>query len=334
MFVRIDQRAERRWTLEPRIETESNLGQHVEIGTEAGADNQPIRHQRPLLSVVRPGDLHCAASRSDGTDAIRSHDLETARFVRALRALSQLASRLELVRRPTTPYAVEIVASHDPGDARRRRLFGQRQQVEDHVERRVAAANDDDTLAGVAIAIVSKHVGNAVRDAVPQLPLARRGHTARPGRVGTRPSAAGVDHRTRLERLAGRQSHLERLRVAAPGAHLVEVLAADRGHAGVVADVRHQRGMARQRRQVLRDQLAAGRQRCGIGRTPADFLEQLFARGVDHVAPWRERADMRPLPHRRTGVRAGFEDHERLVVARQVSCCSQAHWSCSNNRDG
>ena len=85
-------------------------------------------------------------------------------------------------------------------------------------------------------------------------------------RIRTPPGAAGVNDRARLDRLATGDPNLERLRVAAPGSHLVEVLAADRLDPRAVAHVRPNRRMVRERLHVSVDQLVAGRQVFRIGR--------------------------------------------------------------------
>ena len=62
---------------------------------------------------------------------------------------------------------------------RLRRLFGQREQIENHVERRMSAADDENALAGVALPLLAADVGNAVRDAIAMLALAGRVDAAR-----------------------------------------------------------------------------------------------------------------------------------------------------------
>ena len=79
----------------------------------------------------------------------------------------------------------EVGAAHDPGDPRRRRLVGQSPQVDQGVEGRVAAADHHDAASGVAVAVPSEHVGNAVDDPVGDIPLADRGHPVR------RPAGSG-----------------------------------------------------------------------------------------------------------------------------------------------
>ncbi|NJM08808.1 hypothetical protein HC891_25365, partial [Candidatus Gracilibacteria bacterium] len=48
-------------------------------------------------------------------------------------------------------------------------------QIEQGVEGRVAAANDEDAFAGVAGALCAEHIGDAVEDALGVGALARRG---------------------------------------------------------------------------------------------------------------------------------------------------------------
>ena len=55
-------------------------------------------------------------------------------------------------------------------------LLRQRQQIQDDVERRVPAADDQHALAGVTWAIAAQHVGNTVGNAIAVLALAGHRH--------------------------------------------------------------------------------------------------------------------------------------------------------------
>ena len=74
VLVRIDQRSERGGALEPWIEPEPDLAQHVEIGTEAGADNHFIDLNGALFALNRARDLEPVTMLLNGANAIRRDD--------------------------------------------------------------------------------------------------------------------------------------------------------------------------------------------------------------------------------------------------------------------
>ena len=181
--------------------------------------------------------------------------------------------------------------------------LAQRGQVEQRVERRVAAADHQHAPAGVALAVGAEHVGDAVDDPVGRGALAggraRRRRpagsacvhvpeasiTARPGR-GARRRPRGRRHERRL--VAARRLILSKPR--GDGDHAWE--------AQLRGDLR-QRG---QRLEVALDQLVAGRVAVGVRRVPAGGFEQPLGGRVDVELPRREhahvppRADAAPTP--------------------------------------
>ncbi len=105
--------------------------------------------------------------------------LISARFDGLLRSLSQFAARLERIGRAAAPHRLEVVAAHRPVNPRPRRLLGEREQIENHVEGRMTAADDQDALAGVALPLRAEDIGNAVGDAIAMLALPDRVDAAR-----------------------------------------------------------------------------------------------------------------------------------------------------------
>ena len=162
------------------------------------------------------------------------------------------------------------------------------------------------------------HVGNAVGDAIAVLALAGGGDAAGARGIRAAPRAAGIDHRARLDRLAALEADLERLLVAALGPDLVEILAADRRDARVVADVRANRRMRRQAASRI-DRSARGRS--ADDPRPATASRSIRAESsrapIDHVSPRRERPHVAPFPNRGAGFAPRLEDDERLLVAHE-----------------
>jgi hypothetical protein len=98
-------------------------------------------------------------------------------------------------------------------------------QVEDRVERRVPASHHDDAPAGIASAVGVEDVRDPVPDAIGVRPLAGGRDAARAQRVRLRPSARGVDQRTRNYATLHAtfvDDQLERGRVASSVLELVE----------------------------------------------------------------------------------------------------------------
>ncbi len=227
-----------------------------------------------------------------------------ARMRKGLRTSRRPASTACLARRPSrprassasacaaAPHALEVFTAHDPHDLGPRLVVGKRQQVEDHVDRRVTAPHDRHALAGKSRPLGSQHRWNAVRHAVRELTLAWNRMSAGARRVWLAPRSGRIDHGAGLDDLARIEVNHERLLIAALGSHLVEVLAPDGAHARVQPDVRRQRRVLRQRHEIAIDDVIACRQGVLVGRSPSRFFQQGASRTVDVV-----RATEKTSPH-------------------------------------
>ena len=202
--------------------------------------------------------------------------------------------------------------------SRRRLGVAQRDEVEDGVERRVAAADDEHAPAGVALPGAAEDVGDAVGDPVRVPALARGQDAAGADRVRTRPRARRVDHGAREippllpvlvhDELVGRV-------VAAVVLELVDALPRhahdSRAQVQALGDTRH----LRQRLEIPLDDLIARRIGIRRRRRPARALQEIRRDGIEVVAPRREHPDVAPLAHARADRIAGLE-HDRLDAAR------------------
>ena len=221
----------------------------------------------------------------------------------ALRALPQLAARLERIRCAAAPHRVEVVAPHRPDDARARRFIGQRQQIENDVEGRVAAADDEDALAGVSRSLAPEHVGNAVGDPIALL----RARPRRRHRLSRRDS--GRCH-VPLASITARASMVSpvssRISNGCSSRPFVRTLSKSLrptdDDARVVADVRPNRGM-RRRAASRSGRSARGRSADGPrsgARQPVDSSSALAAPST----MYRHGENVRTWPHSRTAAPA------------------------------
>src|SRR5262249_24084326 len=86
-------------------------------------------------------------------------------------------------------------ATDGPGNGRLGGRIRQLDQVEERIEGRVPAADDEDALAGIALTMHAYDVGDAGEKARGQLPLADGRHAGRAEGIGGRRGAGGVDDR-------------------------------------------------------------------------------------------------------------------------------------------
>ena len=157
------------------------------------------------------------------------------------------------------------------------------------------------------------------------LALAGDSQSTRSRRVGPAPGAGGIDHRACFNHLAAIEVQFERQLVAALRPDFVEILAANRDHSRIQAQVRRDRRVAAKRRHVAIDQVVPGGQRVIGRRLPPGRLEQLPSHFVGGVAPRREHRDLPPLADGRAHFGAGFEDDERNAPCHQVRRRGEAH---------
>ncbi len=154
---------------------EPHFAQHLEIGTEAGADDHLIDIDAELRRL-RSRPSCCSASpllaieRMRYGVSTRIGPASTARFARC--PSSPRASSASDAPPPHTDSRLSRRIAQM--NARARRFIGEREQIEDDVERGVAAADDEDALAGVSPPLAAGHVGNAVGNAIAMCALRRR----------------------------------------------------------------------------------------------------------------------------------------------------------------
>ena len=193
----------------------------------------------------------------------------------------------------------------------------QPRQVDDGADGRMAGAEHGNGLAGIA----ARARGPARRacrrrcDPRARPRRRRRGRWRPPDWASTRCRR----HRSRRRRAASRgpcRSGSGSRRAPSRGRLVLTLSKPARAMAITRALVRMccaEPGAGGQRLEVVLDQLAAGRVVLGIGAVPAGLRQQPLGRLVDIVAPGREHAHVRPLPHRMSGLVARLQ-HDRLAA--------------------
>ena len=169
----------------------------VEVGAEAGRGDDLVDHE-PALAVVddqrdrpRRRSLACGSRRPRSTEPSATRPRTVA--PRAPRAGQLVVAAAAVACGPgASPRIAQTISVRRLGVA-------QRDEVEDRVERGVAAADDEHAPAGVALARAAEHVGDAVGDPVGVL-RARRPRARRRRRAG---SAASRCPRRRSPRARG-----------------------------------------------------------------------------------------------------------------------------------
>ncbi len=212
------------------------------------------------------------------------------------------------------------VAAQQPMDFRCRRLILQAREIDQRANSRMTGTEHRDSLAGVACTIAAQHVGHAVGDAFLNLALADRRQAVGAGRVGREPCSRGIDHGIGakcLGPLAVLVADLERRRRAALG-----------------ADAILQHRPRRERLEILRHQLGAGRVLIGLRLVPAGGFEQALGRAIDIVFPGREHADVTPLAHGVSDIGTGFEDDRLQAAFQHMRGGSESHGAAAKDRYG
>ena len=312
--VGVDQRSKVARRLDAVVELEPQLAQQIEVRTEAGRGDDLVDHQ-PAQAVVddEPAVLGVDRPRLEAGD-----DLDRAVRHQASHRRAEGAAGGQLVVAPAAVVAVRGRAADGPDDLGPGLGVAQRDEVEDRVERRVAAADDEHAPAGVALAGAPEDVRDAVGDPVRVRALARGQDAAGADRVRPRPRARRVDHGAREvppllavlldDELVGRV-------VAAVVLELVDALARHADHTRAQVQALGDPGHCRERLEIALDDLIAGRVGVRRRRGPARALQQLRRDRIDVVAPRREHPDVAPLAHARADRIAGLE-HDRLDAAR------------------
>ena len=129
------------------------------------------------------------------------------------------------------------------------------------------------------------------------------------------------------------RAHHERGSVPSITLRAVEPETADADDASAVANVGRNGRMLGQRRDVISDEIGAGRVRSVRRSRPAARREQRRAHGIDVVAPRREHANVRPLEHRRARSVSRLEHDKVLAATGQVGGGREPHRAGSNDED-
>ena len=322
--VGIDQRRQRAGRLDAIVEVEPQLAQQLEIRAEAGGGDHLVgddlaltisEHQR---AVTRPDRAGLKAGRQCDRAVLDE---------RADRG-AERTPRRQLVRSAAAVLATRSAAADRPHDLRRGLGLAQCDEVQEHVERRVPAADHDDAPTRIAPPLRAEHVGNPVGD-----PIGQRGLAAgrQPGaeRIRARPRTGGVDDRGgQIPALdAGLvDEQLEGRLVAARVLELVDPGAGDTDDPGVESQRRRELGRRGERLQIARDELVAGRVAGPVGHGPAVALEQRHRhrdRRRTPTARTRARAPTRECsrrprlpPQRRAAASRGRADAPRRPARR------------------
>ncbi len=182
----------------------------------------------------------------------------------------------------------------------------------------MTGADDQRVPACVQLALGAEHVGERVVDQLAGGVLTMRGQAAGTQHIGAGVGAGGIDDRLRQEFPSVGEADEERHVLAARRTKPVVPQSADPGHSRAQPQPGSDGGMLRQRREVLIDQLGAGRQPLRIRRDPAFGFEQAASGGVDVVAPRTEDPHVTPLRHRGAGLRSGLHKQEVEALLGKV----------------
>lgn len=192
-----------------------------------------------------------------------------------------------------------IGAPDHPHDLGTRDLLAQLAEVQQCRRRGVTRTDDRTTTPGEPVTVATLHVGQRARDRVGDVEFTAGGDAGAAEHVRAAPGTGRVDHRRCQDLRVVGLADQEGCVLAAGGADPVEPDAGHRDHLRVVPDpVTQLRGLG-QRREVAVDQVAAGRERVGVGSGPAAGLfQQAAGCGVDVVAPRAEQHDVAPFVDR------------------------------------
>lgn len=258
----------------------------------------------------------------DFRDAEGRVHLDRAAFDQGAPVDAEFAPGRQRIGRLAAERGLDLLLAHDPDDPRLRGILAQGRQVDQHVQRRMAAAEDGHGAAGIAAARAAEHVGDAGRDPRPGGHFPQGRQAVRAGRVGRVPGARRIDDRARLDvpkrTVRARYAQHEGPRLATGRAHLVDALAGDRDDAGIEADMRGQRRQGGERFQIAGHQLGAGRHLLVRRVGPAGSRQQQARLLVDAVAPGREHPHMAPLADAACDRRAGLEHQRDLAPVQEM----------------
>ncbi len=142
MDVRIDQRSERGWRFEDWVERDPQLTKHVDLGAEAGSDDDLVDFELEGLAIQLCADPQPIAGPIDALGRERREQLEPARIDRSLGRQAERAARRKLVVQAAAQELVEPIAAQRPDNAQFGRCLLKPQQIEGHVGGGVPGAKD------------------------------------------------------------------------------------------------------------------------------------------------------------------------------------------------
>ncbi len=230
-----------------------------------------------------------------------------------------------------------VVSPHHPRDGRGRRHLGEPGQVQQGVERGVAAADHGHRAARVALARRPEHVRDPVEDVRATRRLSDRGQAVGPQGIGHRVGARGIDHgpgEHAVLAARGADPHLEGGVRAIARLHLVVGRPGDRGDSCAEPDVGLQIRQLGQRLQIPGHELGPGGQRLRIRLRPSGILQPLPGEGIHVVPPRREHLDMAPRLEVRADRRAGFQHEEPLAAGGQMDRGGQSDGTGADHDHG
>src|SRR3954454_9066401 len=164
MLVRIDHRPKRAPAFEPRIEVETQLPGHREIGALPGAHHDAIDWRECAARWV--GYRHPAAMLFDTLDGKAPEQVQFAAVNEPLELVTERPARGQLVSSAAAKYARQIGSSNRPNDLRSCIRCGEARQIEQDVCGRMPAPDDQHALPGIRLAIAAKHIRDAGGDPV------------------------------------------------------------------------------------------------------------------------------------------------------------------------
>ena len=198
MHVRVDQRGQRNRRIHLLVQLQTQLAQDRKIRPEAGAGDNLIKWPQHTLIVAV--NIYLLADAFNAFNFYPCLKLNQTAGNHALGLFTQCATLAQLIIAQPAKHLAGLFAPHRPGDARVGRLLHEVFQINNGIECRMPAADDENMLARVTRTICAQHIGNAIRDAILIGLLAQRPCAVGSQWVGRLPSAGGVNHGLRHQR--------------------------------------------------------------------------------------------------------------------------------------
>jgi hypothetical protein len=336
--IGVDERGEGSWALDGRVQIKPQLGEQRVIGPKACGGDDLVEGSDHLVVA---GDQDTLLGPGQPRDPESADQAQALVFDESLHALAECSSRRKRIVDAASKQGAQPVAgaANHPGDGRVWRGIRQIDEIEQGIEGGVAAADDEDTLAGIAVAMDTSDVGNAVEDAIAQAPLTDGGHAGRPQRVRGRGRAGGINDRLGenwlLTSVWALHDEEQRSLIPPLALHLVEAVAGHLDHAGIEPQPRAYLRQGGERGQIALDELASGRIDVAVGLEPFATVGQELARGpIDHVTPGGEEPDMPPGQDIGAGNRASLKDDGLLTLRQQLRRGGKTDRAGADDGDG